>query len=205
MPRINLLPWREQQRKERKLQFFIALAVAAGAAAFTTFGGYLLSDSMIDSQEARNNHLRAEIKVLDKQIEQINDLEQQKQNFISRMQIIDKLQRSRPEVVHLFDELVKTLPDGVYLTHVTQNDLRLKIEGVAQSSTRVSTFMRNIAASQWLQDPELEVVETSKDNPQGSTFVLDATEINPAGDDDLDTGSAGAQRPAYVRAGGGKR
>ena len=106
--------------------------------------------------------LRSEIKVLDKQIEEINDLETQKQRFISRMQIIEKLQRSRPEVVHLFDELVKAMPDGTYLTSVKQTGSKLKLEGVAQSSTRVSTLMRNIAASQWLRNPELEVVETAK-------------------------------------------
>ena len=119
---------------------------------------------MIDAQEQRNERLRGEIKVLDKQIEEINDLEAQKQRFISRMQIIEKLQRSRPEVVHLFDELVKVMPDGTYLTSVKQTGNKLKLEGVAQSSTRVSTLMRNIAASQWLRNPELEVVETKKDN-----------------------------------------
>lgn len=204
MPRINLLPWREQERKERKLRFFIALAAAAGAAVLATFGGYLLFGSMIDAQEARNDRLRSQIKVLDRQIEQINDLEQQKQKFISRMQIIDKLQRSRPEVVHVFDQLVKTLPDGVYLTAVTQTDQRLKIQGVAQSSTRVSTFMRNIAASQWLTDPELEVVETGKANTQGSTFVLDANQVNPAGDDD-DAARPGARRNARAATTGGHR
>ena len=103
MPRINLLPWREQQRRERKLAFFVALGGAAGLAAVVATIAYLLLGSMIDAQEQRNTRLRSQIKVLDKQIEQINDLEQQKQKFISRMQIIEKLQRSRPEVVHLFD------------------------------------------------------------------------------------------------------
>jgi len=184
MPRINLLPWREQQRKERKLAFFVALGGAAAAAALAAFTGYLLFGSLIDAQEQRNQRLRTEIKVLDKQIEEINDLEQQKQKFISRMQIIEKLQRSRPEVVHVFDELVKTMPDGTYLTAVKQTDRKLKLEGVAQSSTRVSTFMRNIAASQWLRDPELEVVESKKENPLGSSFVLYANQVSVNGNDD---------------------
>ncbi len=142
------------------------------------FAAYLLFGSMIDAQEQRNERLRAQIKVLDKQIEEINDLEAQKQSFISRMQIIEKLQRSRPEVVHLFDELVKVMPDGTYLTSVKQTGTKLKLEGVAQSSTRVSTLMRNIAASQWLRNPELEVVETKKDNTAGSSFVLDAEQVS---------------------------
>jgi len=178
MPRINLLPWREQQRRERRLGFYAALGTAAAVAAVTAFATYLLFGSMIDSQEARNARLRTEIKVLDRQIEEINDLETQKQNFISRMQIIEMLQRSRPEAVHLFDELVKVMPDGTYLTSVIQTGSKLKLEGVAQSSTRVSTLMRNIASSQWLRNPELEVVETKKDNPAASRFVLDCEQVS---------------------------
>jgi type IV pilus assembly protein PilN len=187
MPRINLLPWREQERRERKMAFFVALGIASGVAAVTAFAAYLLLGSMIDDQVARNDRLRAQIKVLDKQIEEINDLEAQKQNFISRMQIIEKLQRSRPEVVHLFDELVKAMPDGTYLTSVKQDGIKLKLEGVAQSSTRVSTLMRNIAASQWLRNPELEVVETAKDNV-GSRFVLDAQQVSALPDADAPAG-----------------
>src|SRR5580698_2585957 len=177
MPRINLLPWREQQRRERKLAFFVALGVAAGAAAVVAFAAYLLLGAMIDAQDQRNERLKGEIKVLDKQIEEINDLEAQKQRFIARMQIIEKLQRSRPEVVHLFDELVKAMPDGTYLTSIKESGNKLKLEGIAQSSTRVSTLMRNISASQWLRNPELEVVETSKDSA-GSSFTLDAEQVS---------------------------
>jgi type IV pilus assembly protein PilN len=189
MPRINLLPWREQERRERKLAFFVALGIAAGVAAVTAFAAYLLLGSMIDDQAARNDRLRGQIKLLDKQIEEINDLEAQKQKFISRMQIIEKLQRSRPDVVHLFDELVKSMPDGTYLTSVKQDGVKLKLEGVAQSSTRVSTLMRNIAASQWLRNPELEVVETTKDNI-GSRFVLDAQQVSAAIDEDTSAAAA---------------
>ena len=119
-------------------------------------------DSMIERQDQRNDELRTEIKQLDKQIEEINNLESAKQKFIARMEIIEKLQRSRPEIVHLFDEIVKQLPGGVYLTGVKQTDKRLRFEGVAQSSTRVSAFMRNIDGSEWLRNPELEVVQTAR-------------------------------------------
>ncbi|HEY2275959.1 MAG TPA: PilN domain-containing protein [Steroidobacteraceae bacterium] len=186
MPRINLLPWREEQRKERKLAFLVALGVAVVAALVTTFAAYLMFDSMISGQQRRNQMLRGQIKLLDKQIEEINSLESEKQRFIARMEVIEKLQRSRPGIVHVFDEIVKTLPDGVYLTGVQQisagANKRLKFEGVAQSSTRVSSFMRNIDASEWLRNPELEVVQTAKG--PGSQFTLTADEVTAGGQEE---------------------
>jgi len=198
MPRINLLPWREQQRKERKLAFFVALGGAAIGALVVAFACYLLFRSMIDSQEQRNDRLRVEIKIVDRQIEQINDLETQKQRFIARMQVIEKLQRSRSEVVHLFDEITKTMPDGTYLTSFTQEGKKLKFEGVAQSSTRVSTFMRAISASQWMKDPELEVVESKPGATVGNSFVLDASQIATSEDDQ----DAPAKPARHAHAGG---
>ena len=184
MPRINLLPWREGQRKERKLAFLVSLGVAAIAAAVTAFAVYLAYGSMIESQQHRNDMLRAQIKTLDKQIEEINSLESDKQRFIARMNIIERLQRSRPEIVHVFDEIVRALPEGVYLTAVKQTDKRLKFDGVAQSSTRVSSFMRNIDGSQWLRNPELEVVQTTKGSGPGSSFTLTADQATTSGPDD---------------------
>jgi type IV pilus assembly protein PilN len=208
MPRINLLPWREAQRKERKLAFLVSLGAAGVAALVTTFAFNLYFNSMLDAQEARNERLRTEIRVLDKQIEKINDLEQQKQNFIARMQVIEKLQRSRPEIVHVFDELVRTLPDGAYLTAVRQTNSRLKIEGVAQSSTRVSTFMRNIDASQWLRNPELDIVETKPNQPLGANFVLFADQVSmPTEETKAEDGKGKAKnnpRSRQARAEGGK-
>jgi type IV pilus assembly protein PilN len=180
MPRINLLPWRDEERKERKLKFLVALGGAAVAAFLTAFVGFLLMDSMVSAQEARNNRLNKEIEELDKQIEKINSLEADKARFIARMEVIEKLQRSRPEIVHVFDEITKQLPDGVYLTAITQNGNRLKFSGVAQSSTRVSAFMRNIDASTYLKEPDLEVVETKKNDQGGASFVLFAQQASAA-------------------------
>jgi type IV pilus assembly protein PilN len=199
MPRINLLPWREGERKERKLAFLVALGVAALAAGVASFAAYLLYGSMIESQEHRNQQLRAEIKTLDKQIEEINNLEVAKQKFIARMEIIEKLQRSRPEIVHVFDEIVRTLPEGVYLTGVKQTDKRLKFDGVAQSSTRVSSFMRNLDGSQWLRNPELEVVQTTKTSGPGSSFTLTADQVTTAAPGD----SAGKTKMRKASLGGG--
>ncbi len=195
MPRINLLPWRDQQRTERKKAFGVGMAGAGLAAAAVAGAGFLLVNQLVDAQQARNTRLREEIKVLDKQIEEINSLEQQKQQFIARMQIIDKLQRSRPEIVHVFDTFVKTIPDGTYLTAITQTTQRVKIEGVAQSATRVSSFMREIAASEWLKDPELEVVENQKSNATaGSNFSLYARQVTSLGDVPV-AAAAGARKP----------
>jgi type IV pilus assembly protein PilN len=195
MPRINLLPWREEQRKERKLAFGVALAGAALGAGLLTAAVYVMFGSMIDAQERRNEQLRVAIKDLDKQIEEINDLESSKQKLIARMEIIEKLQRSRPEIVHVFDEIVRTLPDGVYLTGVKQTEKKFKFEGVAQSSTRVSSFMRNIDGSDWLRNPELEVVQTTKDKGPGSSFTLYADQVSQAGAEDAGGGSGKGHKP----------
>ena len=172
MPRINLLPWRDEERKERKLKFLVALGGAAVGACLVAFVGYLMLDSMVSAQDARNAKLKAEIAELDKQIEKINSLEADKARFIARMDVIEKLQRSRPEIVHVFDEIARQLPDGVYLTGISQNGQRLKFEGIAQSSTRVSAFMRNIDGSSYLKNPELEIVETKRSDAVGATFIL---------------------------------
>jgi type IV pilus assembly protein PilN len=198
MPRINLLPWREQQRKERKLGFVVGLGAGTVAALIAAFAGYLWFSSLIDGQRQRNSLLKTEIVKLDRQIEEINDLEAQKQQFIARMQIIEKLQRSRPEIVHVFDTVVKTIPDGTYLTEMTQTGRRIKFHGVAQSATRVSSFMRNIESSQWLQHADLELVETKKENTFGSDFTMYVDQVAQAADETLDGGKpapAGQPKP----------
>jgi type IV pilus assembly protein PilN len=173
MPRINLLPWREQERKVRRREFIVAAGAAVLAGVIFMGGGKLLYSSWIDTQTEKNNLLKKEIVKLDSQIADIQDLENRKQRLVARMEIIEKLQRSRPEIVHLFDEIVKTVPEGIYLTQIKQTNRKLEIKGVAQSSTRVSTFMRNIDASTWMDNPVLQVVEAAKDSPTGgSSFTL---------------------------------
>ena len=176
MPKINLLPWRQQLRAQRQREFGLAaigaLAVAGAVTLFTSWG----ISAAIDRQRERNEVLKTEIAELDKQITEILGLETQRQRLVARMDIITRLQRSRPEVVHVFDQLARTLPDGVYLTSVKQAATKLELKGVAQSSTRVSTLMRNIEASAWLTDPQLQVVETNKGAGSGSDFALFATQ-----------------------------
>ena len=200
MPRINLLPWRDEQRKRRKLEFMVALGAAAIASLLSAGAVYLYYSSLLTSQEKRNERLRVETAELDKQIEKIDSLESQKQKFIARMQIIEKLQRSRPEVVHLFDEVARTIPEGAYLTGIKQTAAKLKFDGVAQSSTRVSSFMRNIDASQWLRNPELEVIETKSGHALGASFTLNAEQRVTPGTEDADTGKK--KKPVRAMQGG---
>ena len=178
MPRINLLPWREAERKERKQLFTVALVAAAFAAVVATFGVHLLYSAMISDQQARNALLQAQINSLNQQIGKINTLRKTERRFIARMQVIERLQRARPQIVHVFDQIVRTVPPGLYLTEVNQRGDRIQFKGVAQSSTRVSEFMRNIDGSQWLANAQLEVIKAGG-KAAGSTFTLDAKVTSP--------------------------
>lgn len=178
MPRINLLPWREAERKERKLSFMVALAAAAICAIVVTFGAYLLYSALIRAQASRNELLRTHIQMLNRQIGEINSLEKTKRKFLARMHIIEQLQRSRPQIVHVFDQIVRTVPQGLYLTEVSEKGNHIQFKGVAQSSTRVSEFMRNIDGSHWLANADLEVIKAGRSRP-GSTFTLDAQVESP--------------------------
>jgi type IV pilus assembly protein PilN len=168
MPIINLLPWRAELRQRRKKEFLVALAGSLIVAVGVVYLSKLTVQGWTSNQQARNEVLKSEIKSLDEQIAQISGLESQRDRLVARMQVITQLQRSRPEVVHLFDELVSAMPEGVYLTEVQQQGTRIQVKGNAQSSTRVSALMRNIDDSEWLKGPGLEGVD----------FVTAGTERN---------------------------
>jgi len=159
MPNINLLPWRAELRAKRRNQFFIGLGASVGAAGLAVLASNFVMEGIIGNQNSRNDLLKTEIAALDKRIAEILDLEAKKERLLARMEIIEQLQRSRPEIVHVFDELVRTLPDGVRLVSIKQSASRLEIKGDAESNTRVSAFMRNIDKSKWLTQPDLQVVE----------------------------------------------
>ena len=162
MPRINLLPWRAEQRKQRQKNFAISSLLAV------LFGGLIMwlvhtgIQGRIDHQNARNQRLQQEIAVLDEQIQEIRNLRVRKERLLARMAAIDDLQRARPEVVFLFDQVAQIMPEGVYLTEFTQNGRNLLFKGISESSTRVSSLMRNIAASPTLADPRLQVVQSGQ-------------------------------------------
>src|SRR5918994_4042857 len=179
MPRINLVPWREAERKRKRQEFGVGALgalVAAGAIAFLV---NLQMGAAIDNQRERNQYLTDEIAKLDKQITEILALEQQKQRLRARIQVIEQLERSRPEIVHVFDQLVRTIPDGINLTSLKQTDRRLELKGLAQSSTRVASYMRNLEASEWLKDPALDILETKGAGDGGSDFTLNTVQENP--------------------------
>lgn len=160
MPRINLLPWREELRKERQKIFLISAGAAVVAGLLMIGAVNMVFSNMIDHQRARNALLNEEIKRLDESIKGIEGIERQKERLLARMEVIEQLQQSRPEVVHLFDELTRTIPDGVHLDRVVQTGRTIKVSGVAQSSTRVSSYMRNVDSSEWVGSPDLEKIET---------------------------------------------
>jgi type IV pilus assembly protein PilN len=180
MPRINLLPWRNELREQRRNQFFVALGGAAVGAGLVVLLANITFSNIIGFQEDRNRILQNEIDALNIRIEEILSLEDQKEGLLARMEIIEQLQRSRPGIVHVFEELVTTLPDGVYLNSVKQNAQRIEIIGAAESNTRVSALMRNIDGSDWLSKPDLEVVEvkaarSGADGQRASEFKVFAT------------------------------
>jgi type IV pilus assembly protein PilN len=197
MPSINLLPWRQELRQRRRKEFLIGIVAAVVLAGIVTLLANLVVSSMIDAQNRRNELLKSEIAQLDKAIEQILALEDQKARMISRMEVIDRLQASRPEVVKLFDQIVSTLPEGVYLTSVKQSGKKIEFDGVAQSSTRVSAFMRNIDASESLMSPELKVIQTGSNAGPGAQFTLFASQRAAAGEEADDT-AAPAKRSTRV-------
>jgi len=180
MPRINLLPWREERRKQRQRQFNIIAGAVAGVGLMTVGALYLLHDHWISDQNARNAYLSDQIKLMDDRIAQIKDLQETKQRLLARMQIVQELQQSRPTEVHLFDQLVRTLPPGVFLTAMTQRGDALTISGVAESSARVSAYLRNIDASPWLGEPNLVVVQKDVQKSGAQTFQLTAKVIDKA-------------------------
>ena len=164
--RINLLPHRAQKRAARKRQF-VSLAVLLGIAALTVVGVvHLVLASEIDAQNSRNKLLKTEIAKIDDQIKEIDKLRDQIQQVLARKQVVESLQANRNEAVHLLDQLVRQLPDGIYLSSVKQTDAKVQIVGYAQSNARVSTLMRNIEASPWLAKPELVEVKLVP-NPGG--------------------------------------
>jgi type IV pilus assembly protein PilN len=174
MAHINLLPWREDLRKQRKRDFFIIAGSAAFAMVLVVVFLHFYFVSLIENQDARNAYMQGEIKKVEAQIKEIQELEKKKTQLIARMQVIDQLQKNRPEVVHVFDELVRLVPEGMYLTSIVQKERIITIEGNAQSNARVSALMRALDASEWFTNPMLDVIQakTAKGEEGLQTFKL---------------------------------
>lgn len=175
MARINLLPWREELRAERKRQFGGTLALAVVVGLLVSVLVHMSFTSKIETQQGRNSYLNNEISKLDTKIQEIAKLEKQREELLNRMQIVQSLQHSRPMVVRLFDELVRQIPTGVYLTHFSRKGLNLSLQGKSESTPRISAFMRNIEKSQWLAKPDVSGIKADKNGSVPTTsFTMSA-------------------------------
>lgn len=161
MAKINLLPWREELRAQKKQDFINAIGVAVFVTVIIFAGLHLYIEGLKTYQEQRNKLIQDEIALLDVKIAKIKTIEEQKSKLLAKIELIQKLQESRPEIVHLFDELPRVTPDGVFLSKFTQKGADLTFNGKSQSNARVSAFMRAIEASAWLKTPQLDVIQSA--------------------------------------------
>ncbi|WP_044870830.1 type 4a pilus biogenesis protein PilN [Pseudomonas sp. LFM046] len=185
MARINLLPWREQLREERKQRFLVALGAVLALGAGAVFLGDQYLNHAIENQQARNNFVRKEIAVLDARIKEISELKTRRQQLLERMKIIQDLQGNRPIIGRVFDQLVRTLPDGVFFTGLKMTGKTIAIVGAAESNNRVSNLMRNLDASEWLMSPNLTEVKaiTAGAVDQANVFQLTVQQTQPSAED----------------------
>ena len=180
MTRINLLPWREELRQEQKKQFAMMAVMTCILAAAIVLLIHFQMQAKIDYQLSRNSFMTQEIAKVDEEIKEISELQKVRRSLIERMEVIQDLQGSRPSIVHLFTEIVSTVPNGVYLETLSQTGSNLLINGEAESNARVSTYMRNLSASEWLKEPNLTVIEIEdKTVNRISTFTLTVKQTSP--------------------------
>ncbi|MBT3205921.1 MAG: PilN domain-containing protein [Gammaproteobacteria bacterium] len=185
MTRINLLPWREELRQERQKQFMTLLVLTIILAAAIVGLIHFQMNSKIDYQSSRNDYLSKEISKLDNEIAEISELQKVRKSLVERMDIIQDLQASRPSIVHLFTEIVSTVPNGVFIKSLEQNNNTLKLTGEAESNARVSSYMRNLSNSEWLEEPNLEIIEIlDKKVSRISTFVLTVKQANASNNEE---------------------
>jgi type IV pilus assembly protein PilN len=170
---INLLDWRKARREQRKQAFAASIGLGVAIAGGIVGAAYMLVNGQLDNQNARNNYLRAEIKELDQQLKEIQELERVRSNLIARMRVIEELEASRMASVRFFDEIVNTLPEGVSLTSLKQQGGNVTIDGIAESNGRISTYMKSLDASPWFADPRLVVIKTNeRDRRREAQFTL---------------------------------
>ena len=178
--RINLLPWREELRQEQKKQFAMMAVMTCVLAAAIVGLIHFQMQAKIDYQLSRNSFMSNEIKKVDEEIKEISELKKVRRSLIERMEVIQDLQGSRPSIVHLFSEIVASVPNGVYLESLAQTGSNLLINGQAESNARVSTYMRNLSASEWLKEPNLTVIEVEDITVNRiSTFTLTVKQTSP--------------------------
>jgi type IV pilus assembly protein PilN len=178
MARINLLPWRAERRKQRQQEFFVMLGLSALVAVLLSFFIIGYYNSQISGQNDRNAFLQGEIDKVQKQIDEIKLLDEKKGRLLARKKVIEELQVNRYQMVHLFDSLVRTIPDGVVLTGIKQEGELLTLSGRSQSNARVATYMRNLESSGWMTNPEVNVIE-AKDAEKGTIIATTRNVVLP--------------------------
>ncbi len=180
MARINLLPWRIELRKQKQQEFMTLLGIFAMIAAAIVGLIHVYNNQLIDQQLGRNQFMVDKIDYVDKKIAEISELEKEKQRLLDRMRAIEQLQGNRPLIVRFFDELVTSLPEGVSVLKLSQQGTTVTIEGVAQSNARVSSFMRNLESSEWLANPQLDIIQaTDESGTRVSNFTLRFSQVVP--------------------------
>ena len=184
MAHINLLPWREEYRQEQTRQFATITGLSLALTAAIIFLVHVTFSNQIDHQKSRNKMLQDEINILDEALQQIETLEETKEQLLARMDVIQSLQQRRPQIVHLFDDIVRTVPEGIYLSSIKQEGEQLIFKGVAESNGRVSAYMRNIDSSDWMNTPKLNVIETKEGTLRSSDFTLTTSQSSPDGEID---------------------
>ncbi|MBI2992775.1 MAG: PilN domain-containing protein [Gammaproteobacteria bacterium] len=187
MAHINLLPWREELRKEKQKEFGIRIGAFAVLAVVVVGVVHIYHVNLIAYQQSRNKFLETKITDLDKKIKEIEALEKERQRLIDRIRAIESLQSNRPLVVRFFDELIASLPEGVSVTKVEQQGDGITINGEAQSNARVSSFMRNLESSEWLKDPQLDIIQSkSTSGTHISSFTLRFKQVIPKAEGEED-------------------
>lgn len=180
MARINLLPWREQLREERKKRFFAALVVSVMVGVAVVFVGDLIMSNSVSAQISRNQYLQSHINTLNKSIAEIKDLRTKREQLLERMQVIQSLQGNRPVSVRVFDQLARVVPKGVYFKKVSMNGSIMKLVGIAESNNQISELMRNFDNSEWFTDPNLTAVrKVSADGERQNEFDLTIQQTTP--------------------------
>jgi len=188
MSGINLLPWREAARKKSQQNFVMSVVGAVTVGAILVGAGYTYMDGRISYQEERNAYIEAEIKNLDKALEEIKTLDANRKALLDRIAVIERLQSTRPGIVHLFDEMVNSLPKGLYLTQLKQEKNKIKLIGKAESSARVSSYMNRLNSSPWLKSSDLNTIKVDTKNKDGNNslryFSLNVTQLLTSGSDE---------------------
>jgi type IV pilus assembly protein PilN len=180
MAKINLLPWREERRKQLNTEFGIFAGIIAAVAVGLVMAANFYYDQLIDNANARNQFMQTEINKLEKKLQEINKIRKEKERLLARIETIQKLESNRTEIVHLFDEIVRGVPDGVYLNSMRQSGDNLTLDGIAESNTRVSELVKNIDKSAWFDSPRIDIIQRRpNDVLQSNKFTVRMKQARP--------------------------